>query len=113
MNTENVIVLPHAFHLSSTLTHPLLSSLYLLAEGVHEHPHGRSGPDHEGGVAARVSGEVHLELFSRLQQAGEEDVAEFVDVEQRGAFDAELPYGRLDRGATVLQKQLAGLRGLA
>ncbi|TNN49124.1 hypothetical protein EYF80_040666 [Liparis tanakae] len=81
--------------------------------GVHKHPHGRFGPHHEGGVAARVARKVHLKLLGRLQQAGEEDVAELVDVEQRGSFDAELPDGRLDRGRAVLQEQLAGLGGLA
>lgn len=56
-------------------------SSYLLAEGIHKHPHGGSGPDHEGGVAACVPSKIHLKLLGRLQYTGEEDVAEFVDVE--------------------------------
>lgn len=84
------------------------TSTYLLAEGVHEHPHGRPGPHDEGGVAACVPRKVHLKFLGRLQQAGEEDVAELVDVKQRGSFDAKLPYGRLDGSGAVLQKQLAG-----
>lgn len=81
---------------------------YLFAKGVHKHPHGRQRPHHEGRVAACVPSKVHLKLFGCLQHAGEEDVAEFVDVEQRGPFDAKLPYGRLHSGRTVLQEQLAG-----
>lgn len=86
---------------SRTFTH-------LLAKSIHEHPDGRPGPHHERRVAARVAGKVHLKLLGRLQQAGEEDVAELVDVEQRGSLDAELPYGRLDGGRPVLQEQLTG-----
>lgn len=85
----------------------------MLTEGIYEHPHGRAGPDHEGRVAAVVAGEVRLELPGRLQEAGEEDVAQLVDVEQRGALDAQLPDGRLHGGCPVLQEQLAGLGGLA
>lgn len=86
---------------------------YLLAEGVHKHPHGWSGPDHEGRIAACVPGKVHLKFFGRLQQAGEEYVAEFVDVEQRGSFDAKLPYSSLHCSSAVLQKELTGFGGLA
>lgn len=99
------LVWPSVTHSSRSLTH-------LLAESIHKHPDGRSGPDHEGRVAARVPRKVHLKLLGRLQQAGEEDVAEFVDVEQRGSLDAKLPYRRLDGGRSVLQKQLAGFGGL-
>ncbi len=35
-----------------------------------------------------------------------------MDVEQRGALYAKLPYGRLDRSGSVLQEQLAGFGGL-
>uniref|UniRef100_A0A8C3XXQ2 SprT-like domain-containing protein n=1 Tax=Catharus ustulatus TaxID=91951 RepID=A0A8C3XXQ2_CATUS len=91
----------------------LFAIKYLLTEGIYEHPHGRAGPDHEGRVAAVVAGEVRLELPGRLQEAGEEDVAQLVDVEQRGALDAQLPDGRLHGGCPVLQEQLAGLGGLA
>lgn len=85
---------------------------YLLAKSIHKHPYGWSGPHHEGRVAARIPSKVHLKLLGRLQQACEEDVAEFVDVEQRGSFYAKLPYGCLDGSCAVLQKQLTGFGGL-
>ena len=91
----------------------LLAVEHLLAEGVDEHLHGRARPHHERRVAAGVAGEVRLELLRGFQQAGEEDVAELVDVEQSGPLDAQLPDGRLDGGRAVLQEELAGLGGLA
>lgn len=96
---------------SKTTTDTSLLS-HLLAKGVHEHAHGCQRPHNERRVAACVPSKVHLKLFGRLQHAGEEDVAEFVDVEQRGSFDAKLPYGRVHGGRAVLQEQLAGFRRL-